>query len=295
MAERCCFLAIDNIHACKTKSNCVTAECLTVNEACGQSASFKSLQAESFVANNICAQKVQAVESWSDKSYNNTLCAQSASIKNLCVTNLQVEDSELCNIYRASVTFNGNTLYTLGTPLNWDTILDNPDNDITLSPFQYKVAVGESGYYSLSFHLDTSNLSGADVISGPPIGLQTVLVNGNKLIDQQTPYLTFSNDQTANLSGLVLLHAGDVITMKYDVLVLTSSGGFTPYAGTVTIQANGLFPGQSSFTIIQLSTFCTGNNPVNCPPCPPVGIPCTPVTNKCDPVSVSCCDNSGKC
>ena len=147
-----------------------------------------------------------------------------------------------CQKYRAAVTFNANTVYTLGAPINWNKVLDDPNANVTLAPFSYTVPV--SGYYIVTFHMDHFGLAGAGVISGIPIGQLRVLVNNNELRSQYTPFLSFLTEQKTSLTSLCLLNAGDKITTLYNVLILNSSTGVQPYAGTVTVEGNGSFLGK---------------------------------------------------
>lgn len=250
--------------------------------------------ADQIVANDVCSQKVVAKQLSGENVNANTLCAKSASIDSLCVNNLTAVNQVACNTYRAAATFMANNLYTLGTAINWDKVLDDPSGDVTLSPFKYTVEVGEGGYYLFNLHLNVSDLSGSSIINGIPVGVQELLVNGVQFVDKWTPFLGFNNGQSCQFSGLVLLNDGDVVTMDYKVLVLDASSGLMPYVGTVNIMANGSMSGQSFFDIIQLSTMCKGGETPQCPVCPPVEVPCVPVVppsdcDDCDqPVGMSC-------
>lgn len=256
-------LHLDHLSACEAEAN--------------------AFKAESVVANDLCAQNSNALKSYSDAAFSNSLCVSgSASINNLCVNNLQAQNFSQCNVFRAAATNSADSSYTLGSLIDWNLVLDDPNSNLSLAPFSYKVPA--SGYYMVTFNMYNNALAGALPISGALVGSLSLLANGNLLRQQYSPFLAASDQQSASLSSLSLLNAGDVLTMKYDVLVQGASG-FLPYAGTVNLQANGLFPAQSGFAIMQLSSLCSlsgGSQPQQpCAPCPVVSIPCSLVAVPC--------------
>jgi hypothetical protein len=283
----------NELHLEKACIECLKADCIKAcqiisNDICSQQIDTVSLNADTSIINNLCVPtKFQAKNSYVDKSYNNILSAQSATFDNACITNLSATNINSFVKYKAAVTNSATSVYNLGAPLNWDTILDDPNGNVSTGPFTYTVPV--NGYYVLTVHLNSNNLAGAAVITGTPVGLINTLVNGNPLRSETTPYLSFADNQTSTLTSICLLTAGDVITMNYQILVFTVAG-LTPYLGTVDILANGGFPGESGFAIHYLSSL-SGAGPV-CTPAQPVTITCQPVTISCRPV---CCgDNTIK-
>lgn len=285
-------LNLDKLCVDCIKAGCERVHKLVADNICTQALEVKTLSVENETANNICVPgKIQATEVWADKSYSNSSCAKNATLDNACITNLTVGSLNNCVKWRAASTFNTNTVYTLGSAINWNVILDDPNGNIALSPFTYTVP--QTGYYIVTFHMDHNSLSGAANVNGIPIGNQIVLVNGNDLRSQYTSFLGFSDVQKTSLTSLCLLNAGDVITMKYQVLVFDTTG-LVPYVGTVTIESNGMFPGQSGFGIHYLSSL--NCEPITCQPCSTVTIPCTPVTTPCQPVGGDDCDeDNGHC
>jgi hypothetical protein len=230
-----------------------------------------SLTVENEIAENICVSgMLQASQAFSDKSNTNSLCAVSANIGSACISDLKVANIDYCEKYRAAVTVAAPMSYVLGSNIDWNVVLDDPNSNISFSPFSYTVPV--AGYYLLTYYLASSDLKGSDPIAGIPIGLLTVLVNGNVLRQFNSAYLSFSLTQDSNLSALVLLNAGDIIQMNYQVQVMNPNTGYSAYVGTVNINGNGLFPGGSGFEIHYLSSLNCFQNV--CAICPEVVIPC---------------------
>lgn len=260
---------------------------IVANDICAQTAEINTLSVQNETANNLCVPgMIQAAQVLSVSSNSNSLCAASANIGTACISNLTVSNFLTCVKYRAAVTSAVDTTYVLGTPINWTVILDDPNNSVALSPFSYTVPV--SGYYLINFNIESANLAGAATITGIPVSLLTVLVNGTPLIQQQAPFLSFSQNQYANLSSLVLLNSGDIVTMTYNVLVQDPVLGLSNYVGTMTIEANGQFAGESGFAIHYQSSLVQPCSVAGAPPvcaaCPPVVIPCSSVITPCMPL-----------
>lgn len=263
----------------KAKIKDLKVDSFVTDMFCSQLINANQLNVENETVNTICvatelkAKKIGALDLNANK-----LCSQDGVINKLCVNELTVGSINHCEQWRAAVTFPGDTLYALGSNMNWSVITDDPNNNVSLAPFFYTVPT--TGYYLLDYYLRHDSLAGASVITGIPIGLLTVTVNGVELRQLQSAFLSFSSLQHENLTALVLLNAGDVIRMKYDVLVFDQVLGFSPFVGTINIKANGLSQGQSGFKIHFLSSM---NCPaITCEPCAPVEVFCQPVTIECD-------------
>lgn len=230
-------------------------------------------------------------------------CANNLNANNACINTLNAGSFLQCGRYRATMTFATNQTYTLGSLINWDTILDDPNNNVSLSPnTTYTAPV--SGYYTLLLQLDQQDIQGALAILGVPVANLQLLVNGVLFRQTYIPFLTFSNSQKATVSGLISLKAGDVVTSAFNVLVMQDSVGLADYVGTVNIIGTGSEENGSVFKIHLLSQDCpnftpcpactgaTGCSSGGCPsrttPCTSVQVaPCTPVgPNPCP--SMSC-------
>ena len=266
------------------KAENIKGKSIVTDDICAQSAEIKVLSVENEIANNICvsgtvnANKIAALETNTNK-----LCAQNASLQNACISNLSVGNINFCMQWKAAVGLSADQLYNLGTPINWDTIVNDPNGNVSLAPFSYTVPA--TGYYSITFDVNHHGLSGSAVISGTPVGQLTILKNGNLIRNSYAPFLTFSTSQNSALSTLALLNVGDVVTMYYNVFVMDSVLGLIPYVGTVLLEGNGEFDGKSGFAIHYLSSLeCTpGQGGQACDPCPPVSLSCTPVVTPCKP------------
>ena len=275
---------------------CLKVKCEKVcqviaNDICTQKLSAKNLFVENETANNLCVPgKLSASQSYADQSYANNLCAVNATFDNACISNLKATNVANCVKWRAAVTFAADTFYVLNTPINWDTIIDDPNGNVTIGPFKYTVPV--DGYYIGTVHLNTNSLAGAAPIVGIPTGFLTILVNGLPARTQTFSYLSFNPSQKTTLTSLALLKTGDVVTMKYEVLVVDPISGLTSYVGTSNIEGTGGFSGASAFAIHYLSSLDC--QPITCPPCPIVQIPCSPVTTPCRPLE-HCCTDGNEC
>lgn len=267
---------------------CLKADCVRVcqilsNDICSQNLNAASLNVVNGVANNLCVPNLlQANQANLNSASVNNLSAQTANLNNLCVNNLQVSNSVSNTRYRATMTYANNVTYTLGLPINWNTILDDPNNNVALSPnAQYTVPV--SGYYHIFLQLDSNNLQGAIPILGTPVANLELLVNGVIFRQSYIPFLTFNNQQKATVGGLISLNAGDVVTSVYTVLVMGASG-LTPYVGTVNILGTGSEEDGSVFKILLLSSNAAPG-PVACSVNPPIVVACSAVSNPCQPLN----------
>lgn len=263
----------------KAKVTCLSSEDIKSKKLCSESIKANHLMVEQEVANTICVSDTLTASKVKALSINsNDLCAQSGVINNLCVNNLTAGSINYCEKYRAVTTFNSNLTYTLGSPINWNSIIDDPNGNVALAPFSYTIPV--SGYYIVSVAFNTFNLQGSATLGGIPIGVLTVLSNGNLLRQASQVYLTFSSKSSELLSALIYINAGDVITSKYEIFYMDPVAGLIPYVGTVDVVASGPIPFTSGFSIHYLSS-SNCSSPIICQPCPVVEVPCTPVTVNC--------------
>ncbi len=285
-----CMDCKDELNLCKLCVKRASIEWLHAHSICTDSLEANHLKLKYLSLENACislglkAKKVEA-----EMLNTNVLCARTGTINSLCVNNLKVNSLDHCVKYRASVTLSALTPYTLGNNIDWDFIIDDPNGNVSFGPFKYTVPV--TGYYSFDYHLNTSLISGTTLISGTPIGLLTILVNGVKYVDDQVVYLSFSVVQSCNMAGLIILNAGDIVQMKYEILILDASSGLVSYNGTTVLQGSGVIAGQSYFNIHYLSSLnCSSTQ---CAECPTVTVLCsdnqmcevaTPISRRPSPV-----------
>ena len=253
---------------------------LCVDVAVARDGEFQSANINMLNANNICSQNITAANVGISNLTANEVCIPGE---------LKVGNLLNCGKYRAAITYSAPTTYTLGSDLVFDVILDDPNGNINISGSNYTAPV--SGYYVLTFKVnqrDLMPLSG--VILGTPIGNPEVYVNGSLARELYAPYLPFFNQQKTIVAGMVLLNAGDVITMKYNVVIQDQSSGVINTPGTILIEGNGTDFNSSIFMIHLLSVTCIDmpcapsipcepGQPQTCIPCKPCG-PCEP--NDCN-------------
>lgn len=237
---------------------------------------FREACVHSLKSRSICAENLGVT---CDVGLTN-VCAHNLTTSTLCVTGT-ARLNEVCGLYRASVGLANDTLYTLGNPVEYDLITDDPNNNVHLAPFYYEAPV--SGYYIASMQVDSRDLMGTALILGVPVSNLQLLVNGVERRQSFIPFLTFNNFQFAELSFLLSLQAGDKLTVKYEVLVVDSISGTIPYVGTTTL-ISGIADKGTIFKIHYLSSDC---NPAVCQPCHinpvPCNIDCHEIPSSCAP------------
>lgn len=256
------------------RASCISSEMVNADSVCANNVNANNICTNNLdVKNRICTADVEAV-----KAAILNLQAQDACIAGT----LSANNALLCSKYKATVVFGSNTLYTLGSPLNFNVILDDLNGNVTVSPFTYTAPV--SGYYVFTVQVDSRGLVTTGNVLGIPISNLQVYVNNVLFRQDYAPFLTFSDVQATTLTALIKLKKGDVVTAAYNLLVVDSTSGFTPLAGTILIQGNGTDENESLFKIHLLSADCS-NSPLcppvtvcgstaPCPTCPPCCVPC---------------------
>lgn len=247
---------------------------LCVNQAMAQKGDFDSICVSNLNSSNNCFQNVTATNMGVSNLVANDLCVPGQ---------LKAANFLNCGKYRASVAFSVPQTYTLGNNLAFDSILDDPNSNISFSPTTYTVPV--SGYYVLTLKVNVSNLqSSSGPILGSPVANPEVYLNGNLSREIFLPWLTFNNESKVLLTSLISLLAGDKVTMKYKVKALDAASGLIDVIGTVDIFGNGLEDGNSVFKISLLNVDCLPSEmcqpSVQCQPCSPMRCtPCIPSQN----------------
>jgi len=241
--------------------NRLQAHCVQLQELVGKKINADEIRTKKIcVEDSLSVSEISATEIQSQNACVTNFKATAACVgalvaHNACVAgSLVAADLKPCAKYAAALGFRQGTTYQLGTLINWDLIVDDPNGDVSLTPFSsYKAP--ETGYYIVSMQIDQLGLQGANAIVGAPITNIVLQVNGVPNIQAYVPYLSFHDAQNGNVSSLVLLQKGDILTTKYNVFVLTDSAGFTPYNGTVAIKTS------SFFRIHLLSITCPNEKP----------------------------------
>ncbi len=277
------FTLDESCDEAETRNLCFSNDCddlcnsLALKDLCA-----KKIRAKQGLFREICAERIKS----------ESICTRNLGVENVAIANVCASDinattlcvtgtarlNEICGLYRASASFAADDNYTLGTPVNFDNIIDDPNNDVSLAPFYYTVPV--SGYYMVSVQIDSRDLAGANIILGTPVAQLNIKVNGVDRRKSFAPFLTFNDTQQTDLSFLMLLSAGDKLTVDYKVLVVDQTTGTTPYVGTATL-ISGI--NQTIFKIHYLSSTCTPS--ASCQSCSFIPVPCT---TECIPLPNTC-------
>lgn len=277
-------------------SNCLSLDCLCVkcmktdcgkiqqvisDNICAQSVWAKNLNVENEVANNLCVPgAIQAGSVSANMLGANSLCAKEGTINKLCVDDLTVSNLQPFTKFRATVNYSVDTTYTLGSFLNFNNIVDDPNNNVSLSP-NTSYTAPSAGYYMMTFKVNVTNVQPTNgPILGTPVANAEIYVNAILVRESFSPFLSFLNDQRVILSSLITLQKGDVVTMKYDIL----GGNGVPVVGTVDIVGAGIEDGNSLFKIIFMSALSSSSSGGACIQCPVVTVPCSPVVTPCQPL-----------
>jgi hypothetical protein len=249
-------LCVDQATARKVDADSACIRSVSAHDICNQNFTSSNAQVVNLVANNVCVPGP-----------------------------LKVADLLNCGKYRASATNSGDINYTLGTNIDWNLITDNPNGNMALGPARYTAPL--SGYYMVTFQVKQSNLVPVPpvVILGTPVGHIEILVNGVTRRRNFVPFLTFVNEQGAEISAMLSLNAGDIVESRYSVFAVDSVLGLVAVTGTVTLEAAGNDT-ESLFKIHLLSIDCGDIMPcvpaIPCTPCTPlICTPCVPREN-CD-------------
>lgn len=282
MSNLCCTNQLNLEKLCVecAKMDCAKIQQIVSDNICSQLISAVNLNVQNEVANNLCVPgTINAGQISANMIGGNSICVQSGTINTLCVDNLSVGNFVPYTNYRATINYSADTIYTLGTNLSFDNIVDDPNNNISLTPFTTYTAPA-AGYYMLTYKVNITNLISTNgPILGTPVASAEVYVNGVLVRESFNPFLTFLNSQKLILSSLITLQMGDVVSMQYNVL----AGNGAAVIGTVDIQGAGIEDGNSLFKIIFMSGLTSGTG-VACTQCPTVTIPCSPVMTPCQPL-----------
>lgn len=260
----------------------VKARCIDVLRIKGQDISANQMNAKT-----ICANDVQVNRSLCVANLNvPTLCTEQLTTENACIKGvLTVNQLEQCGKFRATMAFTNDTLYNLGDLINFDAIIDDPNSNVSLAPFASYTAP-KSGYYAFVLYIEEYDFMPTipRPILGTPVSLISLLVNGIPCHRIFSPFLAFHSRQDSFCSGLLLLKAGDVITMKYNIFA-SSDAGLVDTPGTVILEGNGT-PNHTTFKIHLLSVDCSSDD--ICQPCQPCQVACSVNDTPCQEPCADC-------
>lgn len=277
--EMCCdeptFLRIAKLCVFKLRSGKLDSDKINTRRLCANAAVLDVLCTGSVQAGNLQANSLKAVELCSNKAHIRELCVDSLTTTSLTLsTNL-----EICTNYRAYANDVTTHTQTSGQPVFFDTIVDDPNNNLTEAAYTYYTAP-KTGYYIVTSAVAITGLSGP-VFTGVPVALMQIDVNGISRSHARNAFLSFSKTQESSIAALVMLNAGDEVTIGYSILILDPVLGEIQYPGTITL---GGAAAANYFAIHLLSGTCPvpPNNACQIQ-CAPVTIPCADCTDWCDP------------
>lgn len=255
--------------ACRINAKLACIKHLAAHEIC-----TKDLDVECKAnVKDLCAKDIKA----------DCACIRWLGAENVCAQSLRATDFLACGKYQATAVFAANTTYNLGANIDFDTILDDPNNNINLAPFYYTAPI--SGQYIVTVQIDEDTLVSADPVLGIPVAQLHVYRNGTLSKSTFAPFLSFHEQQQTTVAALIHLNAGDRVHSVYEVGVMNDTLGFTTLVGTVSILGNGTEDGTSLFKINLLSADCFGE-PI-CYPCDPY---CEPADDCCFQYCQPCCE-----
>lgn len=270
------------VHFWDLFAKCIKTRNLNVeNVGCFSAVDTVSLCSDSLQADRAClnhlsvngATRYSSVDALSG-------CFDTLNANNLCVSNITIGNSLInCVKYSATSVVSTDYTYTFGSDINFDLIVEDPDNDLTTGPTTYTVPL--TGYYFVSLQVASTNLQTSGAILGTPIAVLSIHVNGLERRETYSPFLAFSSTQKSELGSLMRFSAGDVVSLQFDVQVVDPVLGLITLTGTTDILGDGTENG-STFSIMYLGSTCHTNPCTPCVPTPP-----TPCTINC-PTCVPC-------
>ncbi len=276
-------LTLKKLCAQRIKAKCIDSKIMDTEQLnASQIGVSKLCVTDQFSTNEISGNIINATSLCATNLVASTGCIGQFTANSACVGQLTAADFLQCSKYAATVIFSSNTIYTLGTTVGFDTILDDPNSNVTLAPGYMSYTAPLTGYYIVTVQIDQLGLNGANTVVGLPVTNIELFVNGTITRQTFVPYLSFHDAQKGNYSALLGLKAGDVLTTRYNVFVMNDSSGFIPYAGTVTIEGNPGAENASLFKIHLLSVTCDGS------PCTSCATGCNPSVTGCAPLITGC-------
>lgn len=264
---------IRNLCAVTANSNLVNAELLHTNTGCFNTVNAKIASVEYLTTNTLCTQALAT----------SLLCTTSIQAQNICVNG----NVEQCTCFKGIAGVDPEYTYTLGNPIIFNTIIDDPCHNFVQTATEGTVFIApRSGYYIVELETTFRDLQGPTVISGVPVVENTIVVNGLPRREGRYSFLAFSNDQVNDTTALVRLAKGDKIGGLMNILVQDPFAGQVRYPGTVTMDGAPITNDSLGGTLLSVH-YLSSDCPIVCNPCVPLPV-CQPVTVNCPQVAVQC-------
>lgn len=216
-----------------------------------------ALCSEKIRARELCTEHAVVDKGYIDELSVDTQEAEYLTVKKLlCTPNIRASNVHVDNIltvstlyvthnfeqsqkFRAFVARSNNLVgYKLGSIVNFDTIIDDPNGNVLQNPTRYRVP--RSGYYIANAQIDILHLKSLlnEILAGIPVAQPTICVNGIPYSIVYNPFLSFATSQKSHFSALLHLNAGDIVTVCYNILVQDQKNGIKNFVGTADIQGN---------------------------------------------------------
>lgn len=301
--DDCCDNSLNLFKLCakKVAAKCIDAHKIETNDLCAGKIKADDVCTTKLKADEVCTKKLNTQEKFCALDIRSPkicgldirapkICAHTLFAQDFCATgSTKVNSFEQCGKFRASAVFAADVPYILGTAVNFDTITDDPNGNISLAPFFYEAPL--SGYYTVTLQLHILDLHTATGIPilGVPVGNAIITVNGNVVRQNFTPFLTFLKTQNSTYSNLLSLKAGDKVQIQFKILYLDQTLGLQELVGSVDVAGNGTENDSSLFKIHYLSSDCA------VPPCEPCDTTCEVTCEPCDPNPCKPCNPCNPC
>ncbi len=233
------LLVTDALFAEKAKTDKLWAGQACAYMLCAHKGNIKELLSDLLYTDSLKAEwadldKISACEIDTKK-----LCSHKANIDHLTTKTLCAScDSNLKNLewstkYKLYAKLGVNQPgYTLGTPITYDTILEDPNNNFT-DHTNYIAPV--SGFYVYAIGMDLSNLTGTQTITGIPVNHPELWINGTEAFEAHNAFLASAPIQHVHFAGLVYLQAGDKVSVAHHVRYVDPILGDMYYNGNVDL------------------------------------------------------------
>ncbi|MCF7899631.1 hypothetical protein K9L05_03215, partial [Candidatus Babeliales bacterium] len=251
-------LNVCEICARKIYVKCLEAKVARIKCLFARKAKIEKIWSKVISTCDLCAKKAKIEKLWVDCEFVKRLSACEAKINKLYANDICFDD--LCTKYRADLEITNTVFgYVLGDNVPYDTIVDDPNNNVSLTPYPHYKAP-KTGYYVVSIGFDSTNLRGIvpTPITGTPVSHPEIIINGVHYLHEDSVFLTFVPNLQTVLTTILPLKKGDMLSSRFGVLFETESGAVIEYPGLIDITNK---PHHSFMRVHYLSSTC------QCKPC----------------------------
>jgi hypothetical protein len=246
---------------CQLCAKTICAKCAKFLEVKAKQEKVQNLWANTISTCKMCAFKARLFKLWS----------KYIRAKDVCVKGNVVHGTR----YKASMSRSSNlNNYKLGSVIDFETVRDDPNSDL-ISTTTYRAPI--TGYYVVSARACAliQDLQSSKPLTGTPIAVAKIYVNGEVILDAHSAFLGFGEFQNSTISGIICLNAGDLVDIRYALEIINNSQGQGNYNGTITLCGSPTKK-DTCFAIHYLSS----RSQTMC--CPPPDFYCGHPQNYCD-------------